>query len=95
VVLEVIFVLADAVHPLLAVTITEYVPAAVTVFVADVVPSFHRYVPPPDAVSVMLVVEQFNTPLLGVMDTIGGIKSLNTVAIAIEVHPLLPVTTTE
>jgi hypothetical protein len=49
---------ADAVHPLLAVTTTEYVPAAVTLRVADVEASSHAYVPPPDAVSVILVVVQ-------------------------------------
>jgi hypothetical protein len=52
----VIVTLEEAVQPLLAVTTTEYVPAALTVFVADVVPSFHRYVPPPEALSVILVV---------------------------------------
>jgi hypothetical protein len=38
----VIIVEAVAVQPLLAVTTTEYVPAVVMVFVADVVPSFHK-----------------------------------------------------
>jgi hypothetical protein len=42
VVLEVIAVLAVAVHPLLAVTTTEYVPAVVMFLVAEVVPSFHK-----------------------------------------------------
>jgi hypothetical protein len=41
VVLEVIAVLAVAVQPFAEVTTTEYVPAALTVLVADVVPSFH------------------------------------------------------
>jgi hypothetical protein len=38
----VIIVEAVAVQPLLAVTTTEYVPAVVMFFVADVVPSFHK-----------------------------------------------------
>jgi hypothetical protein len=42
VVLEVIVVLAVAVQPFAAVTTTEYVPAVVIFFVADVVPSFHK-----------------------------------------------------
>jgi hypothetical protein len=42
VVLKVIVVFAVVVHPFAAVTITEYVPAELTVLVADVVPSFHK-----------------------------------------------------
>jgi hypothetical protein len=42
VVLKVIVVLAVAVQPFTAVTTTEYAPAALTVFVADIVPSFHK-----------------------------------------------------
>jgi voltage-gated potassium channel Kch len=38
----VIVVFAVAVQPLLAVTITEYVPALEILFVADVLPSFHK-----------------------------------------------------
>jgi hypothetical protein len=38
----VIVVFAVAVQPLLAVTITEYVPAAETTLVAAVLPSFHK-----------------------------------------------------
>ena len=58
-------------------------------------PSFHRYVPPPDAVSVMLVVEQSNTPELGVMDAIGKVVFEVMVVLAVDVQPLLAVTTTE
>ena len=39
---EVMLVLAVAVQPLFAVTTTEYVPALEMVFVADVLPSFHK-----------------------------------------------------
>ena len=42
IVFDVIVVLADAVQPLLAVTTTEYVPAAETTLVEAVVPSFHK-----------------------------------------------------
>ena len=38
----VIVVLADAVQPLLAVTVTKYVPAVETTLVEEVVPSFHK-----------------------------------------------------
>ena len=38
----VIVVFADAVQPLLAVTITEYVPADETTLVEDVLPSIHK-----------------------------------------------------
>jgi hypothetical protein len=54
----VIMMLVVAVQPLLAVTTTEQFPAAVTLRVADVDASSHAYVPPPDAVSVILVVVQ-------------------------------------
>ena len=95
VVFDVMFVLAVAVQPLLAVTTTEYVPAALTIFVGDVVPSFHTYVPPPDAVSVMLIVEQSNTPLLGVIDAVGAVVFDVMFVLADAVQPLLAVTTTE
>ena len=91
----VIVVLADAVQPLLAVTTTEYVPAVETTLVADVEPSFHRYVPPPEAVSVILVVEQSNTPELGVMDAIGKVVFEVMLVLADAVQPLLAVTVTE
>jgi hypothetical protein len=95
VVFEVIVVLADDVQPLLAVTTTEYVPADETTLVEAVVPSFQRYVPPPDAVKLILVVEQSNTPVLGVMDAIGKVVFEVMVVLAVDVQPLLAVTTTE
>jgi hypothetical protein len=91
----VIVTFEEAVQPLLAVTTTVYVPADEIVFVAEVVPSFHRYVPPPDAISVMLVVEQSNTPLLGVIDAIGAVVFELMFVLADAVQPLLAVTTTE
>ena len=59
------------------------------------VPSFQRYVPPPEAVNVILVVEQSNTPELGVMDAIGKLVFEVIVVFADAVQPLLAVTTTE
>ena len=94
-VFEVMLVLAVDVQPLLAMTTTEYVPADETVFVADVVPSFQRYVPPPEAVSVILVVEQSNTPEFGVMDAIGKVVFEVMLVLAVDVQPLLAVTITE
>ena len=90
----VIVTLEEAVQPLLAVTTTVYVPAVEIVFVGDVVPSFHRYVPPPDAVRVMLVVEQSNTPLLGVIDAVGAVVLEVMFVLADAVQPLLAVTIT-
>jgi hypothetical protein len=58
-------VTAVAVHPFVPVTVTVYVPGVVTTSAAlvptTVVPLDHEYVPPPVAVSVILVVVQFNT----------------------------------
>jgi hypothetical protein len=95
VVLEVIVVLAVAVQPLLAVTTTEYVPAVVMFFVAEVVPSFHRYVPPPVAVNVILVVEQSKIVDGEVIEAIGNVVLEVIVVLAVAVQPLLAVTTTE
>jgi hypothetical protein len=91
----VIPIFAVAVQPLLAVTITEYVAAVEIVFVADVVPSFHRYVPPPVAVSVMLVVEQSNTVVDELILATGKDESLVIVTLEDAVQPLLAVTITE
>jgi hypothetical protein len=91
----VIIVEAFAVQPLLAVTTTEYVPAVVTFFVAEVVPSFHRYVPPPVAVKVILVVEQFKIVVSEVIEAIGNVVLEVIVVLAVAVQPLAAVTTTE
>ena len=92
---NVMAVVADAVQPLLAVTITEYVPALEMVFVADVEPSFQRYVPPPEVVSVMLVVVQFNTIVLDAIEAVGAVVLDEILVEADAVQPLLAVTTTE
>jgi hypothetical protein len=91
----VITVFAVAVQPLLAVTTTEYVPAVVTFFVADVVPSFHKYVPPPVAVKVMLVTEQSKIVVDEVIAAVGKEGSAVIAVFAVAVQPLLAVTTTE
>ena len=67
---------AVAVHPFVPVTVTVYVPGAVTTSVAlvptIVVPLDHEYVPPPVAVRVILVVVQFNTVVGGVVIAAAG-----------------------
>jgi hypothetical protein len=93
--LKVIVVLAVAVQPLAAVTTTEYVPAVVMFFVADVMPSFHKYVPPPVAVKVMLVVEQSKIVVEDVIEATGIEESVVIIVEAVAVQPLLAVTTTE
>jgi hypothetical protein len=62
--------------------------------VEAVVPSFHRYVPPPVAVSVMLVVEQSKTPELAVIDATGKVVFEVMLVLAVAVQPLLAVTIT-
>jgi hypothetical protein len=65
-----------AVHPFVPVTVTVYVPGVVTASVAFVptivVPFDHEYVPPPVAVSVILVVEQVNTVVDGAVIAAAG-----------------------
>jgi voltage-gated potassium channel Kch len=91
----VIIVFAVAVQPLLAVTITEYAPALEMLFVADVLPSFHRYVPPPAAVKVMLELLQSMTVVAEEIAAVGTEESVVIVVFAVAVQPLLAVTTTE
>jgi hypothetical protein len=91
----VIIVEAVAVQPLLAVTTTEYVPAALTVLVADVVPSFHKYVPPPFAVKVILDVVQSKTVVEELIAAKGIEGSAVIVVDAVAVQPFAAVTTTE
>jgi voltage-gated potassium channel Kch len=91
----VIVVFAVAVQPLLAVTTTEYVPATETTLVANVVPSFQRYVPTPDAVKVMLEVLQSMTVVAEEIAAVGTEGSVVIVVFADAVQPLLAVITTE
>jgi hypothetical protein len=95
VVLKVIVVFAVAVQPFAAVTTTEYVPAVEIVFVAEVVPSFHKYVPPPVAINKMLDVEQSKIVVEDVIAATGIEGSAVIVEDAVAVQPLLAVTTTE
>jgi hypothetical protein len=91
----VMIVEAVAVQPLLAVTTTEYVPAVVIFLVADVVPSFHKYVPPPFAVKVMFEVVQSKIVVADVIEATGIEGSAVIIVEAVAVQPLLAVTTTE
>ena len=54
-----------SVQPLAAVTVTVNGPAALTVVVAVVAPLLQRYVPPPVAVKLILVVVQVNSVVDG------------------------------
>jgi hypothetical protein len=77
------------------VTTTEYVPVVVMVLVANVVPSFHKYVPPPVAVNVILDVEQSNIVVEDVIEAVGKVVLKVIVVFAVAVQPLAAVTTTE
>jgi hypothetical protein len=58
------------------------------------VPSFHRYVPPPEALSAILVVLQSKIVVDDVMLAVGTDESLVIVTLEEAVQPLLAVTTT-
>ena len=90
----VIVMLAEAVHPLVAVPTTEYVPAAVTVMLGVVAPVLHRYVFAPLAVSTIDVVVQFNTVDGLVITTLGTAPDCVIVILAVEVQPFGAVTVT-
>ena len=70
-------ILSVAVQPLAPVTVTVYVPEDVNVLAAvpGVEPPLHEYVPPPVAVTLILVVVQSNTvvPELLVIPAVGGV----------------------
>ena len=61
----VIAIVSVSVQPLAPVTVTVYVPLALTVVVAVVAPLLQAYVPPPVAVKLMLVVVQVNSVVAG------------------------------
>jgi hypothetical protein len=63
--------------------------------VTDVDASSHAYVPPPDAVSVILVVVHVSCVVDDVMLAVGTDPSFVMVILAVAVQPLLAVTTTE
>ena len=97
VVFELTVTLAVELHPFeLSVTVTVYVPAAVTIFVDDVPPPLQAYVTPVDglAVNVTLVTLQLKSPLLAAL-AVGAVVFELTVTLAVELHPLaLSVTVT-
>ena len=83
------------VHPLAAVTVTVYVPGALTDVVAVVALVLHKYVPPPVAVKLMLVVEQVNSVVVGgVIPAVGATVFCVIVIVSVSVQPLTAVTVT-
>jgi hypothetical protein len=95
VVLRVVVAEAVAVQPLLPVTVTVNVPAALTVMAEVVAPLLHSYAVPPLAVKVVDGVVQFSaSPLLVLMLAVGAVLSSVVVALVVAVHPLLPITVT-
>ena len=98
VVFELTVTLAVELQPFaLSVTVTVYVPAAVTLFVEVVSPPLlHKYVTPVDglAVNVTLVTIQLKSPLLTAL-AVGAVVFELTVTLAVELQPLaLSVTVT-
>jgi hypothetical protein len=76
------------------VTVTVYVPGDVIVAVAFVPKPFdHKYVPPPLAVLVTMVVVQVKF-VLPVMLAVGGVMLCVTLVVAVAVQPFEPVTVT-
>ena len=73
VIFSVIVVEADAVHPLMLVTVTEYVPATDILLVALIVLFSQTYKPPPLAIRFMLVVVHVISVVLDVILTDGGV----------------------
>jgi hypothetical protein len=86
-----------AVHPLLLVTVTVYVPGEVTDNAANelttVLPSLHEYVPPPVAVKLIVVVVQVNTvvEVLLVMPAVGSWLNVITTSSVDAVHGLFDI----
>jgi hypothetical protein len=88
-----------SVHPFAEVTVTVYVPAAVTFKVAElptvVDPLLHEYVPPPVAVKLIDVVEQVSTVVAGaVIAAVGAVMFCVIVIDSVSVHPFAEVTVT-
>jgi hypothetical protein len=86
--------LAVAVQPLEPVTVTLYVPPAVTVLLALVELLSHKYVPPPLATKLIDVVAHVNVPELGVIAAVGAVVLVPITELAVAVQPLEPVTVT-
>lgn len=90
---------ALAVHPLAAVTVTEYKPGVVTVSVAfvpmAVVPFSQVYVPPPVAVNEIVGFVHVRIAVAGgIIVAFGGVVFCVMDCIAVEVHPFGLVTVT-
>jgi len=90
---------ADAVQPFAAVTVTVYVPAAVTLSVEFVptiaVPLDQEYVPPPVAESEILGVVHVTTVVVGAVITADGLVVFCVIVrLAVAVQPFPPVTVT-
>ena len=84
------------VHPFVPVTVTQYVPGALTVRVAPVMPPVHIYVPPPVAVNMILGTLHVKVVLgLAVIPAVGIVPFWNIVIHELEVHPFVPVTVTQ
>ena len=82
------------VHPFVPVTVTQYVPGALTVRVAPVMPPVHIYVPPPVAVNMILGTLHVKVVLgLAVIPAVGIVPFWNIVIHELEVHPFVPITT--
>ena len=85
------------VQPFVPVEVTVYVPGALMLAAADEPKLlFHEYEAPPVAVTLIAVLEQFNTvdPVLLVIPAVGEVISWVTVILAVEVQPLVPVAVT-
>ena len=84
-------------HPFAEVTVTVYVPGVLT-FNVDVVladASFHKYVPPPVAVSAIDVVPQVSVVVEGaVIPAVGAVMSCVIVIDSVSAHPFAEVTVT-
>ena len=86
-----------SVQPFAEVTVTVYVPGVVTFKVAVVVADalFHKYVPPPVAVSAIDVVAQVRTVVAGAVIPAVGTAVLCVMVIdSVSVQPLAEVTVT-
>ena len=55
--------------------------------------AFHKYVPPPEAVSAILVVVQVNVPVVGLTAAAGGVVLEPITALAEAVQPLVALVT--
>lgn len=92
--LGLINVLAAAEHPLLPVTVTLYTAGTVTVSVASVEPSAHKYVVPPVAVRTTEGLAQLNSVEGAVMPAVGSVVFPPMTILAEPVQPLAAVTVT-